>query len=316
MSDVPIIVMGGSAYADIDVLACAAAYKQYLQLHGHCAHALITGPWNQTIPSSIRQWQLDVEKEFPYRGRACKFILVDISDPRYVDSFVDLDAVEEVFDHHYGYENYWKEKIGDRANIEKVGACATLIWEKFKTAKIEDKITSTHANLLYTAVIANTLDFKSTVTHERDRVAAEELRSCISLPADWKERYYTEIEAEFLQNSLKNLLEDTKSITLFNTRFNFGQIELTNAQNFLQNSMSSLEMLDLRVDCENKKEQWIVNIVSIEEGCSYLYSNCLELLELLKRITSARIVDGKNLLATQRLWLRKELLKEMMCFNL
>lgn len=296
--------MGGRAYADIDVLACAAAYKQYLQLQGHCAHALITGPWNQTIPLSVKQWQTEVEKEFLYSGKDCNFVLVDFSDPHYVDSFVDINAVVEVFDHHYGYENYWKEKLGDKAYIEKVGACATLIYEKFKEARIEDKITSVNANLLYTAIFANTLDFKSAVTHERDRVAANELLVYTSLPPDWKEQYYAEIETEFLQNSLQNIMQDTKRITIFNTPFNFAQIELANARSFLQKSMENLVRLG---ECEH----WVINIVSIQEGCSYLYCNWSALFEHLKRITSAKITEI-NMLVTPRLWLRKELLKEMM----
>jgi len=43
------MVVGGSAYADIDVLACIAAYTQLLNLKGYQAQGIITGPWNQTI---------------------------------------------------------------------------------------------------------------------------------------------------------------------------------------------------------------------------------------------------------------------------
>lgn len=313
----PIIVIGGSVYADIDVLACTAAYKQYLQLLGYSAHALITGPWNQTIPSFIKNWPIDVEKKFLYENKKCTFVLVDFSDPQYVDSFVDLNAVVEVFDHHYGHEDYWKEKIGNHARIEKVGACATLIWEQFKAAKIESRIIPIHANLLYIAIMANTLDFRSTVTQQRDITAAREILPYTQLPCDWKKQYYAEIEAEFLQNPLKNILEDTKTINSFNIPFNFGQIELANACNFLQKFMNSL--VNLKIEAEHKIERWVINIVSIEENCSYLYCNCLALLDHLNRITSAhtikKIDNHSNLLITSKLWLRKEILREMIIYE-
>lgn len=54
------IVVGGSAYADIDVLACIAAYVQLLNLKGHQAQGIITGPWNQTIPRSVKQWETEI----------------------------------------------------------------------------------------------------------------------------------------------------------------------------------------------------------------------------------------------------------------
>lgn len=316
MSKVPIVVVGGSAYADIDVLACVAVYKQFLQLRGFRADGLIMGPWNQTIPPSVRKWQIDVKNKFLYGGEKCDFVLVDFSDPAYVDSFVNLDEVIGVFDHHYGYEDYWKDKIGDKAKIEKIGACATLIWEEFRKAKIDHKISSVNANLLYTAIFANTLDFKSAVTSERDRVAAKELIPYTKLPLNWHEQYYTEIEGEFLEDALKNIREDTKKIKIFDSQFNFGQIELFNARNFLKQSISSFTNLELKSDEDGQKDPWVVNIVSIEEGCSYLYSNCTKLLNRLKTITSPKTQEktcnGGNIFVTPRLWLRKELLKELM----
>lgn len=305
MSDVPIVIVGGSAYADIDVLACAVAYKEYLNLLGFRAHAIITGPWNQTIPPSVKKWNIEVEKEFPYKKQACRFVLVDISDPHHLNDFVDIHAVIEVFDHHHGYEAYWKDKIGSKSGIEKVGACATLIWEKIKEAKLEGKISTVSMNLLYTAILANTLDFKSAVTQERDRIAAREIEPYTQLPPHWKEIYYHEIEEEFMENAYKNLLEDTKKITLLDRLLHFGQIELKDAKAFLKKHLKELTSLT---------GPWIINVVSIEEGCSYLFSNFAPFSDLLKKITEADVKvlkGGSNLLTTSRLWLRKELLKEL-----
>lgn len=312
MSTRPILVMGGRAYADIDVLACASAYKQYLALQGHIAYAVITGPWNQTVPLSVKNWQIEIEKKLPCESKAYHFVLVDFSDPQYVDQFVDLDAVLEVFDHHYGYEDYWRKKIGPKAFIEKVGACATLIWEKFKAAGLENQISTVNANLLYTAIMANTLDFKSAVTQERDKLAAKELMLYTQLPVDWKDQYYAEVETEFLKNAIQNILEDTKTLTLFDINVHFGQIELQNARSFLETAGLSLKELEEGKDGETRP--WIINIVSIEESCSYLYCNCEPLLEQLKTFTSAKMISMAvgPLFVTSRLWLRKEILKEMM----
>lgn len=51
MLGIPIIIVGGSAYADIDVLACASAYKQYFELQEKKTHAVITGPLMSYSPS-------------------------------------------------------------------------------------------------------------------------------------------------------------------------------------------------------------------------------------------------------------------------
>src|SRR5690554_3128713 len=121
------IVVGGSAYADIDVLACIAAYTQLLNLKGHQAQGIITGPWNQTIPRSVRQWPTEIASQFFPLEEHCHFILVDVSDPKFLEKFVQIGNVIEVYDHHYGHETFWKERLPNSSIIEHVGACATLI---------------------------------------------------------------------------------------------------------------------------------------------------------------------------------------------
>lgn len=132
------IVVGGSAYADIDVLACISAYAQLLKLKGFLAQGIITGPWNETISHSIRQWKTEIVQNFLPSAHPCNFILVDISDPKFIEQFVEVEKVIEVFDHHHGYEAFWKERLPNATFIEYVGACATLIWERFKREFIKE----------------------------------------------------------------------------------------------------------------------------------------------------------------------------------
>lgn len=90
--------------------------------------------------------------------------------------------------------------------------------------------------------------------------------------------------------------------------FNFGQIELMNAKDYLHRSAETFKSLN---------GNWVVNIVSIEERCSYLFCNSKELKELLTQITAAKAMTAidtysNNLLVTDRVWLRKEYLKEIL----
>lgn len=309
MSDRKLIIVGGSAYADIDVLACVAAYKQLQNIIGKKALAVITGAWNQTIPSSIRTWDIEIEPEFNERSETCQFVLVDFSDPKYMEKFVLIDQVVEVFDHHFGHEEFWHHRIGVKATIEPIGACATLIWEKFKEYNIENQISSTNANLLYTAIFANTLDFRSKVTHERDIKSAQEIAAYTTLPHDWKKQYYHEVCEGFNQDLVSKIYQDTKTIQIENKTFLFGQIELWNAGFFLKRERENLLMLPRL--CGNEIiTDWIVNLVSIEEGKCYLFTNSKILKDVLLKITSG-VVHDEYFLVTPNLWLRKELLREL-----
>lgn len=298
------IVVGGSAYADIDVLACISAYTQLLRLMNREAAGIISGPWNQTIPQSIKKWPLEIGNTLTDPVDQCHFILVDVSDPNFMEKFVPLERVIEVFDHHYGHELFWKQKLPNTTNIGKVGACATLIWEKFKEHGFQSMISPVNANLLYTAIFANTLNFKSLVTSDRDVNATSELLQHVSLPYNWVSCYYAEVAEGLNQDLYKHICADTKTIYLENSPFYFGQIEILNASliiaAFEQNFVP------------NPKEEWIVNIASIEENRSYFYTNSSRLHQKLLAIAAVE-ENNRHLHVAKRLWQRKELLREFSC---
>lgn len=297
------IVVGGSAYADIDVLACISAYTELLKLKGYSAQGIITGPWNQTISSSIREWRTEISQNFLPPKCPCHFILVDISDPKFVEKFVEIENIIEVYDHHYGHEAFWKERLPTSTFIEYVGACATLIWERFKQEGLQDSISTLNANLLYTAIFSNTLNFKSDVTTDRDKIAAHELLRYTNLPNDWKSTYYNEIAEEFNKNLSEHICKDTKLVDLNGTPILFGQLEIWNAFPIIKH-----------FDCKfqpKPNDEWLINIASIEEGFSYFYTNSERLRNLIMQITSAKKVD-EFLLVSDRLWLRKEILREFL----
>ena len=110
---------------------------------------------------------------------------MDVSEPSHIASAVYMDKVVEVYDHHYGYADYWEKRIGDKAKIEMIGACATFIWEEFVLRNQSEDISDISANLLYTGIISNTLNFNASVTHERDITASNQLKKIITLPDNW-----------------------------------------------------------------------------------------------------------------------------------
>lgn len=163
------IICAGHKYTDIDVLASSLALKNLMNLRGERASVHLTGPFNATIPKDCKYWDTkDVIKTVPAKGENTHFIIVDISNPQHFEHFVDVEKVSSVYDHHYGYEEFWHNLIQEKAKIEPVGACATLIWEEFQAHYLSHRISSSSANLLYTAIISNTLNFKAQVSSVRE----------------------------------------------------------------------------------------------------------------------------------------------------
>src|SRR3989338_2413616 len=96
-------------------------------------------------------------------------ILVDASDLNGLEGKISAEKVIEIIDHRKIHEADKFSKA--KAQIELVGAAATLVAEKFIQNKVD--ISKESATLVYGAIISNTLNFKGSVTTDRDKVAAE-----------------------------------------------------------------------------------------------------------------------------------------------
>lgn len=278
-------VTSGYKFTDIDVLACTIAFAEL----NNCV-AYIPGVFNSTIPETIRKWNLSYTTEFPQEAE--QFVLVDVSNPKYISSQIAINHIINVYDHHTGFENFWNEK----GHIEFIGACATQIYELFG-----DKIpTTTTANLLSTAIFANTLNFNASITTERDINAYNKLKKYTNLSENWIEQYYSEVEKIMLFDIKSAIKNDTK---VLQNNLAIGQMELWNA-NTLLNNHNFKEILDFAMlDYEN----WFMNIPSIKDGKSYFITKSQHIKNMLSKYINIEWNDRIGI--SDKLYLRKEIIK-------
>ncbi len=203
------IITSGSRYVDIDAYAGVVAYAELLRTQGMQSQALSTAVWNESISKTVRSWQAPLKTDYEPNGKDT-FTLIDVSDPEHFDKAVDLEKVDEVIDHHLGFEDYWQERIGERAHIEFIGAACTLVYERWVAAGVADKMSETSAKLLVSGILDNTLNFKARVTTERDKVAYEALVAHAKIPDGWTEQYFTECQEAILADAEMSIRNDSK----------------------------------------------------------------------------------------------------------
>jgi len=290
-----IYVTAGETYTDIDAFSCAVAYSYLLNQKNIENKVYLPGPLNASVTDTIKSWNIKFETQIEVTNND-RFIAVDVSEPSYIAKVVNDNNIIEVFDHRYGFIDHFKELLGDKSKIELVGACATLIWEEYKKDNI--KIDLLNANLLILAIVSNTLDFKSSVTTNRDIKAFEELLQFINMPSTWKEDYFTE-QAEYIEKNPKlAILEDTKNIS---NEFVFAQIELWNGFDFINNNKEVIKEALEGLGNPN----WMISVPSISEGVNYIYTESEYIKSLLNQIIE--IEFNNNVGKTKKLWLRKEI---------
>lgn len=299
------IVTAGSSFLDIDAYACAIAYAELLRLSGEDAIAYSSAIPNESVTKTIRSWDISFTTEYTPNDNDT-FILVDVSDPDYLDKAVNIERVEEVIDHHIGFEDFWSKRIGDRANIEFIGAACTQIYEKWLAAGLVNSMSETSARLLISGILDNTLNFKATVTTSRDKAAYEDLLSVAHLPKDWTAQYFSECQASILEDIEHALTLDTKIMKFSNIRADavaFGQLVIWNGKQAISEHRESLE-----ATMTARSGNWFVNLVSIDEGRSYFICSNEIVQEWAETVLDVHFTD--NIAQANRLWLRKEIFKQ------
>lgn len=295
------VITAGEKYTEIDTLACAIGYQEFL---GNTSLAVLPGPFNHSITSPILNWDLKFLSVIP-KGEF-QFAIVDVSDPDYIAKFVDQKRIFILIDHHFGFEEYWRNRLDDRAHIENVGACATQIWEEFQ--KAGHTISTVSANLLSMAIVSNTLNFNASVTSERDRTAFAQLESFTSLPNSWIEDYFSEQQDFIEENLQKTLGDDLKQLPFpsLETPVWVAQLELWSGEKVLKNRAG--EVISY-MEIAHPDFEWLVTAPSISQGKNFFLTNSERIKKVLFNSVGAQF--GENLGTSSKLWMRKEIIREV-----
>lgn len=299
------IVTAGSSFLDIDAYACTIAYAELLRLQGKDAIAYSSATLNESISKTIHSWDALFSTDYTPKSDDT-FIVVDVSDPDYLDKIVNIDRIEEVIDHHVGFEQFWRDRIGDKTGIEFIGAACTQIYERWLVADLVNSMSETSARLLISGILDNTLNFKATVTTDRDRAAYHALLEVAHLPEDWTAQYFSECQESIFDDIEYALANDTKMMQFSNIDTDaiaFGQLVIWSGERATSEYRTIIE-----TSMATKSANWFVNIVSISEGRSYLLCSNEIVQEWAEKVLGLHFVN--NIAMSNRLWLRKEIFKQ------
>lgn len=295
------IVTAGNKYIDIDAYASCIAYANLLKLKGIHAKAVSTAKINETITPNLLK--LNAQLENYEKSDNDEFIIVDVSSKSYFDNIVNEDKIIEIIDHHVGYEEYWKNKLGEKAKIEFIGAVATLIVELYEKENLIEKMSKDIAYLLMSAILDNTLNFKARITTDRDKTAYKKLELIVGDEEHYAEKYFKECQLA-IERNLKNAIENDTKIEKTSAILPpvFGQIILWNKEKILENKDSIYNILN------NIGTNWMINLICLEEGKSYIIASNLEVQAELEKLLNGEF--KQDIMELEDVWLRKEIIKK------
>lgn len=297
------VVTAGSSYLDIDAYACMVAISELLRLQGEDAVAYSSAQYNYSICQSFVREEL-VCRILPNSYSTCntKFIIVDVSDPEFLEDKIRLSDVIAVYDHHSGFEKYWMDRIGSGAHIEFIGAAATLVFREWKNANLLEKMSQETARLLVAAILDNTLNLTSKNTTNEDRSAFEKLCVLNHINSKWCASYFSEVQKKVEGDLESTLLRDVKLVreNMF-LPSRIGQLAVWDAEKILY-------LLPTMCNVFNKLyDKWMLNIIDIRNNCCYFVCEDDEYRRKIQKIFGVQFYE--SVAKTKTTYLRKELIK-------
>lgn len=163
---------------DMDGYGSAVAYAELLRAQGKDATPRIWGTPQLEVRWLLENFGFDQVSSIDETDDS-DVVLLDASEPGDLSGSITVDQVIEIIDHRKLHQA--EKFINAKAQIEPVGAAATLVAERFKKAEFEPSKES--ALLLYAGIISNTQNFLGIAT-DRDREMAEWLKEVSDAPLD------------------------------------------------------------------------------------------------------------------------------------
>lgn len=258
---------------DLDGTACAFGYAEFLRKNGKDVMAAVFGK-----PHREAQFVLD-KFDIPALENAEKvvnnidgIIIVDASDLRGLSDKIDPKKVIEIIDHRKIHEAH--KFPNAKAQIELVGSAATLIAEKFYNNKTT--ISPESAQLLFSAIVSNTINFQANVTTERDHKMADWLKTKFSLPDNYVHEMFSD-KSQFKKSLKETIIDNFATFHFNNHNLGIAQLEIINVSEFIRENLVKIE----KILEELKKER----------SLDLIFLTCIDLEKVFNEIV---IIDEKT----------------------
>jgi inorganic pyrophosphatase/exopolyphosphatase len=287
-------------YVDIDAYGAIIGYCELLNLQGNQSRAVFPSPTNASVPNELKVSEYDDEWKFSDDDN---FIVLDVSIPWLIEKYISIDKITELIDHHTGNEEYWRSKLGDKAQIERIGSVCTIIYERWAESGLIDKMTAGTVRLLMAGILDNTLNFGASITNERDEIAFKNLSNIANFAGNFTDYYFGLTDKVILTNIPDAVINDTKYMD-FKTfgEVIMGQIALFETEEALAETSEIFNAMQSKFG-----EQFIVDVIDIKNGKTFFIVGSKDISNWVQKMIGAKIRSEK-LLEADKLWLRKEIL--------
>jgi manganese-dependent inorganic pyrophosphatase len=287
---------------DLDGFACALAYSEFLNKTKQNALPGIFGRPHDEVKYLVSKFNLKYPSSADNRLEFGGVVMVDASEVHALAKDFKPEDVIEVIDHRK--INDAKLFVNAKIQIELVGAAATLIAEKFQSSEVV--MSKQSGVLLYGAIISNTLNFKASVTTDRDLKMAEWLKEKFNFSNGFASEMFL-AKSDLTRDKLRDRLSGDMAIK---EDLAIGQIEMIGANKLVEGRKPEI-LKELReIKSRSKSSMIFLSIIELEDNFNLFITEDPKVQKMLKEIFRIKFED--NVAKREGLIMRKEIMPKVM----
>jgi len=221
----------GHKNPDTDTICSAIAYADLKKKLGQDVEAVRLGEVNGETQYALDQFKVAAPRLIKTAANEVnKVILVDHNERQQSVSDIEEVTVVEVIDHHRIANFETSQPLYFRA--EPVGCTATILNKLYKENGVE--ISAPIAGLMLSAIISDSLLFKSPTCTEQDVAAARELAAIAGVDADSYGLEMLKAGADLSQKTIAELISlDAKEFAMGQAKVEIAQVNAVDVNDVL-----------------------------------------------------------------------------------
>ncbi|SOC18427.1 manganese-dependent inorganic pyrophosphatase [Ureibacillus xyleni] len=243
------VLVFGHKNPDTDTITSAIVYAYLKQQLGVEAEAVRLGEVNNETQFALDKFGFEAPRLIGnVAEEASSVILVDHNERQQSADGIEQVKVTEVIDHHRIANFETSDPLYYRA--EPVGCTATILNKIFKENNIE--IPANIAGLMLSAIVSDTLLFKSPTCTEQDVQAGNELAEIAGVDAAEYGLAMLKAGADLSDKSLEDLLSlDAKEFTFGEVKAVVAQVNAVDVNDVLNRKEELVNLLNKNVEDNN-----------------------------------------------------------------
>lgn len=269
----------GHKNPDTDTIASAIAMSYFLEKQGEEAEPVALGEINEETAFALNHFNVSVPRLVKTVANEVKNVaLVDHNEP--IQSVDDLSevTVDYVVDHHRINAFETAQPLYYRA--EPIGCTATILYKMF--VEHDYDIPKSIAGLMLSAIISDTLLFKSPTTTNQDENIAHELAKIADVNLDVYGMDLLKSGTDLSSKSESELLNsDAKNFDMNGKQVRIGQVNVVDFADILTRKDALLKQMKEEFDASGQLELSILIVTDILESNSigFVIGNDVEVVE-------------------------------------